>query len=126
MLDPAEIVGFVDEVARRFSPRRIILFGSHAAGTPTEDSDADLLVVMDHRGPAHRTATRIRLAVGTWFPMDLIVRSPAELRKAVARKDWFFIEVMEQGIVLYDRSDRAVGTKGRSRLRRRLAAAQVT
>jgi hypothetical protein len=57
--------------------------------------------------------------------MDLLVRSRGELRAALRQKDWFVVEVLEKGIVLYDQSDRAVGAKGRSRLRRHLAAAAV-
>jgi hypothetical protein len=30
---------FARDVAKRFHPERIILFGSHASGTPHEDSD---------------------------------------------------------------------------------------
>jgi predicted nucleotidyltransferase len=35
-----------DDIAREFHPLKIVLFGSYAYGQPTEDSDADLLVVM--------------------------------------------------------------------------------
>jgi hypothetical protein len=40
---------FAREVAERFHPEKIILFGSHAYGTPHEDSDVDILVVMPTR-----------------------------------------------------------------------------
>jgi predicted nucleotidyltransferase len=119
------VARFVEQVARLFKPERIILFGSYAYGEPTEHSDVDLLVVTPHRGPAHRVATRIRLAVPVTFPMDLLVRSAAELRQGVSESDWFIVEVLEKGIILYDRSDPAVGTKGRSRLRRRSASAEI-
>jgi predicted nucleotidyltransferase len=37
---------FARQVAERFQPEKIILFGSHAYGTPNADSDVDMLVVM--------------------------------------------------------------------------------
>jgi len=40
---------FAREVAERFEPETIILFGSHAYGTPHADSDVDILVVMPAR-----------------------------------------------------------------------------
>ena len=40
------ICRFADTVAKRFQPDKIILFGSHAYGTPHADSDVDILVVM--------------------------------------------------------------------------------
>ena len=46
MIDAAQIRQVSDEIARRFQPERIILFGSYAYGTSTEDSDVDFLVVM--------------------------------------------------------------------------------
>lgn len=119
----AAILRIVGHIARNFGPRRVILFGSYAYGTPNGDSDVDLMIVMPHEGTSHSKATEIRLSMPAPFPMDLLVRSPNELRSALRQKDWFVVEVLEKGIVLYDESDRAVGTKGRSRLRRRLAAA---
>ena len=42
---------YVRAVAKRFDPDKIILFGSYAYGTPHEDSDVDILVII----PAGRT-----------------------------------------------------------------------
>ncbi len=39
-----------DEIVGGFSPQKIILFGSYANGTPNEDSDIDLLVIMPYEG----------------------------------------------------------------------------
>jgi len=50
MANVAQIIKFVNRVAEAFRPERVILFGSHAYGTPTADSDVDLLVVMPHEG----------------------------------------------------------------------------
>ena len=37
-------------IAEDFRPDRIILFGSYAYGLPSEDSDVDLLVILDLEG----------------------------------------------------------------------------
>jgi len=105
----AEIKAFVDQVVRRFRPQKVILFGSHAYGIPNKDSDVDLMVVMPHRGPAAATATRIRLACPRDFPMDLIVRSPAEVRRRLRSGDRFIDEVMSKGIVLHESRGARVG-----------------
>ena len=47
MVSRETIQAVVDDIVREFTPLQVILFGSHAYGTPTEDSDVDLLVVMD-------------------------------------------------------------------------------
>jgi predicted nucleotidyltransferase len=102
MVSRAEIQAFVDEVVRRFRPTAIILFGSHAYGRPTKDSDVDLLVVMSHRGPSPKAATQIRLTCPRAFAMDLLVRSPAELRRRIRMGDPFLQEVTSKGIVLHE------------------------
>jgi uncharacterized protein len=43
-----EIQELADNIARQFTPERIILFGSYARGDAGPDSDVDLLVVMPH------------------------------------------------------------------------------
>ena len=125
MVSAGSILGLVEQIVEGFRPRQVILFGSYAYGTPDMDSDVDLLVVMPHIGPSHRKATEIRLSVSPQFPMDLLVRTPAQLRAGLAQSDWFVVEVLEKGIVLHDSADRAVGAKSRSRLRRRLAPAAL-
>jgi len=37
------------EIADKFRPERIVLFGSYAYGKPHEDSDVDILVIMPAR-----------------------------------------------------------------------------
>jgi predicted nucleotidyltransferase len=57
-------------------PHKIVLFGSYVYGTPTADSDVDLLV-----------------------------KTPAEVTQALDRGDAFMREIMARGRVLYERSD---------------------
>jgi len=40
---------FVDKIAKKFKPEKIILFGSHGYGNPKEDSDVNILVVIDSK-----------------------------------------------------------------------------
>src|SRR5436190_17204662 len=70
---------FARQVAEKFQPDKIILFGSYAYGTPHEDSDVDILVIMPARNQRSK-AGRIRWEVPATFPMDLIVRTPETLR----------------------------------------------
>ena len=102
MISRRVIRKFANEVARRFKPARIILFGSYAYGTPTGDSDVDLLVVMRCKGRPLDAALNVRRAVDAGFPLDLIVRTPAEVRKRLALGDFFLREVVDKGIILYD------------------------
>lgn len=102
MISKHAIRKFANEVARRFKPAKIILFGSYAYGKPTPDSDVDLLVVMPCKGRSLDAALDVRLAVTAGFPLDLIVRTPAELQRRMAMGDFFLREIVEKGTVLYE------------------------
>src|SRR6266496_4417034 len=112
---------YAREVAEKFHPDKIILFGSYAYGTPHEDSDVDILVVMPARNQIAQ-AVRIDRAVEAPFPLDLIVRTPKNLRWRLEAGDWFLREVMAKGRVLSKQADAGVGTESRSRLPRRRQA----
>ena len=106
MIERAEIRSFCNALAKRFRPRKIILFGSYAYGKPTEDSDVDLLVVMNrtcHHG--ERMSLRIRKAMPASFPMDIIVRTPNFISRRIAWGDPFMREIFAKGKVLYETID---------------------
>jgi predicted nucleotidyltransferase len=102
MITQFQIQQVSDEIARRFQPERIILFGSYAYGTPTEDSDVDLLVVMPFEGKSVRKSIEIEGEVHQGFPMDLIAITPERLKERLDMQDFFLREVMTMGKVLYE------------------------
>jgi len=106
---------YARQIAERFKPDKIILFGSFAYGVPTEDSDVDLLVVMPCPNEITQ-AVRIRAALRATFSMDLIVRTPKKLRRRIEEESWFLKEVTEKGIVLYEKGNQKMDqeTRGRS------------
>ena len=109
---------FARRIAARFDPEKIILFGSFAYGTPHQDSDVDLLVVM----PAYdeiNQSIRITLAFDREFPLDLIVRTPERLRRRLAEGDSFLQEITSKGILLSERRNPPVGEEGGERPARR-------
>src|SRR5947209_5485060 len=83
------------EIAERFRPDKIILFGSYAYGEPNRDSDVDILVVIAGRNEIDQSV-RISLALDAPFPLDLIVRTPRNLRWRLKEGDWFLREVVER------------------------------
>ena len=91
-------------VAEHFHPEKIILFGSHANGRPTLNSDVDLLVVMQSEEPLFQRIRRVaEVAQVPYLPMDVIVRTPAEVKQRLAMGDSFLAEILEKGTVLYER-----------------------
>ena len=98
--------GVVDRIARELQPEKIILFGAYAYGKPTVDSDVDLLVIMEtDKERSDRTWEVARLLIPRPFPVDILVRTPAEIQQAFAKGDFFIKEIVTQGKVLYARSN---------------------
>lgn len=102
MTAQTEIQAYCDAIAREFKPEKILLFGSYAYGTPTEDSDVDLMVVMPCKRRMLDQALAIRMRLSAPFPMDLLVRTPASIRKRLNWGDSFLREVVTKGKVLYE------------------------
>ena len=100
----------LNEITRRIvtnlHPEKIILFGSYGYGKPTDDSDVDLLVIMETGGrPADRYLAVSRLIRPRPFPLDILVKTPAEIAQALEEGDFFIREIVTQGQVLYERPD---------------------
>ena len=108
MITPAQIQRVSDEIAQKFQPERIILFGSYAYGTPTEDSDIDLLVVMPLANKGRGRGYDIRRHLDAAFPMDLLIYDPDYLQERIALEDFFVREITEKGEVLYEGSHAGV------------------
>lgn len=94
------------EIARAFLPHKVILFGSHARGGATADSDVDLLVILPCAGDEVRKAAEIRLSINPPFPVDILVRTPECVHERLRLGDGFVREVLETGQVLYEAPDR--------------------
>ena len=98
----AEIHAVAQRIGAEFRPEKVILFGSHAYGTPSEDSDVDLLVIMEHSGSGVAQAIEIVRQVRSRIPVDLVVRTPREMRQRLQWNDFFLKEVVKRGEVLYE------------------------
>ncbi len=105
MIDRTRIEEFSQAVAREFRPQKIVLFGSYGYGTPTEDSDVDLLVIMPFDRRRGRKSLEIRQRIPADFPLDLIVRTPEFIAQRLQWGDCFTQEILTKGKVLYEATD---------------------
>lgn len=103
---PVKVISaFVQQVVEQFNPHRIILFGSYAYGEPTVDSDVDMLVIMPFEGKGARKATEILQTLDPAFPIDLLVRTPEQIKSRLDLGDYFIREITRKGKVLYEAAD---------------------
>jgi predicted nucleotidyltransferase len=84
-------------------PEKIVLFGSWATGTATEDSDVDLLVISRSALPRRERELRLtRRLFGSGVPYDLFVLTPEETER-LRGSGPFLREILASGQVLYER-----------------------
>jgi predicted nucleotidyltransferase len=103
MIDWADIQRYCDAIAREFKPRRIVVFGSYAHGRPTKDSDVDVMVVMPFSKKRRtRPSLAIRRRIAAGFPVDILVREPAEIARRLRSGDSFITDVITRGKVMYE------------------------
>ena len=84
-------------------PERIILFGSHAWGTPGPDSDLDLLVIVADSAlsPHKRAQAAYRSLFGLGTPCDVIVHTRAEAERLDRVATSLTHRALHDGIVLH-------------------------
>ena len=98
----AYIRSICNRIANGYQPENIILFGSHAYGKPTSDSDVDLLIVMDFEGRPIEQIGKIRSELGLVTPIHLLIRTPREVRERLRDGDMFMIDILERGKLMYE------------------------
>ena len=91
------------KLVAEFQPEQIWLFGSHAWGTPTEDSDVDFCVIVsDSDEKSIRRAQRAhRCLRGLRMPKDIIVPTRAQVERYKHLKASLFHQVLARGRKLY-------------------------
>jgi predicted nucleotidyltransferase len=94
------------QIGREFEPEKVLLFGSHARGEAGPDSDVDLLVIITCERRTIYKAGQIRLSLDHSIPIDVLVRTPEQIAKRLEMGDFFIRDILEEGVVLYERDRR--------------------
>ena len=95
-----EIAGIITNT---FNPEKIIVFGSHACGRPTEKSDIGILVIMETTKREIERMVAVSKLIRdyhTKIDFDILVKTPAEVKHRLDIGDLFISEIMSKGRVL--------------------------
>ena len=94
----------IRKIVEKFSPRRIVMFGSRARGDTRADSDLDLMVEMETDDPP---AERVRVIDALFglrrWAMDLVVYTPEEVEQQRNSRNALIRVIESEGKVLYER-----------------------
>ncbi|MBM4326950.1 MAG: nucleotidyltransferase domain-containing protein [Deltaproteobacteria bacterium] len=104
-MDQEQLQKVAAVIAKRFNPVRIIVFGSHARGDATDDSDLDLFVEMetDRRPPERAIEVSAVFGLRPW-PLDVVVYTPSEVARLRGVRGTLLSVIEAEGKVLYERA----------------------
>lgn len=102
-LDEALLQAATQKLVAEFHPEQIWLFGSHAWGTPTEDSDVDLMVIVSQseERPIRRDQRAQRCLGRLPISADVLVRTRREVDRVREVLGSLTHEVLLRGCKVY-------------------------
>ncbi len=92
-------------ISERMDPDLIIIFGSVASRTARQDSDIDMIVVMETDAPYYWRNVPIHRLLrdsGIRVDRDIIVLTPAEFKERLEDRTSFVHDVCSKGYVAYE------------------------
>ena len=102
MMFEEEVKSFVDKIANACNPKAIIIFGSVAKGTSDENSDLDIMVILDTEMTYYERTLAVRKSIGvTSIPIDILAFTPEEIEAGRQINGSIISEVLSTGRVVY-------------------------
>lgn len=89
-----------EQIFRRYSPKKILLFGSRAKGTATAKSGIDLCIVASTKNK-RALLTDLYCDTESDTLIDFLLCTPEEWEKCVSNHQSFAYKLDREGIVLY-------------------------
>jgi predicted nucleotidyltransferase len=103
-VDERFLAALVRRIVEVSGASRVILFGSRARNEEREDSDVDLFVIVPGQAEERNEKRRAisHALFERWIPLDIIVRSEDDVRRAISLGDPFIVDdILREGRVLY-------------------------
>lgn len=98
-----EIDSISKQIAEKYKPQKIVLFGSAVWGNFTPDSDLDFLIIKKETPYLGRDRAReLRKLISKKIAADFLVYRPEEIQEREKMGDSFVVKVLSRGKVLYE------------------------
>lgn len=103
-IDNKKIKTVINRLVKIYDPHEIYLFGSFAWGNPDENSDLDLLVIVDHTEEKmyRRPIKGIKALRGLKIAKDIIVYTVDEFANLAKDETSLFNRIKREGVKLYE------------------------
>ena len=104
MINEQEIKRVATRLGKTADALQVILFGSHARGEASENSDVDLMIIAESDLPRFKRSRELYKQLRPYpFGMDLVVYTPQEIERGKKSSVSFVSAVLREGKTLYVR-----------------------
>lgn len=113
VIDRDKVINRIVQDLMQVEPFKIVLFGSMAEGTFGDESDVDILVILDNNDISTDFHSRMEkklivrkaiLNISREIPIDLLVYTKAEFSIIQKNPNCFFKEIQQMGKILYEKA----------------------
>ena len=103
MINKKTIEEVTSRLVKTYNPLEIYLFGSYAWGTPNEDSDLDILIVVEKSSEKsyRRPVSGHHALFGLMIPKDIIVYTQKEFKKSSNDETNLMFKIKKEGKKIY-------------------------
>ena len=98
----SELPRLVNALVDKVGATKVVLFGSFAKGEVRENSDLDLLAIVDTPKDYYARRKEALLAIKPRVAIDLFIFTPEEISRALASGHKYLAEVLRHGRILYE------------------------
>lgn len=105
MIDQSVINEITKRLVALYHPRKIYLFGSYAWGLPSQDSDLDIMIIVDelHDSKINLLATGHEILGPLRVAKDLLINTTVNFDERAAMGVTLQAKIKKDGEVLYER-----------------------
>ena len=106
LITDAHIEEIKNRLVKVYAPLTIYIFGSYAWGTPDEESDIDLMIIVpesDNPKTHQRTIKGYDALYGMGIAKELMVLTEKEFNERAANKNYLAYKVKNYGTCIYTR-----------------------
>ncbi|KKP29498.1 MAG: Nucleotidyltransferase domain protein [candidate division TM6 bacterium GW2011_GWF2_30_66] len=106
MIDKKTIEEVKNRLVKTYNPLAIYIFGSYAWGSPTEDSDLDLLIIIDKSNEKSysRSIAGHKALFGVGISKDIIIYTKEEFDKISENITTLGYKIKREGELIYARA----------------------
>lgn len=89
---------------KKYSPDKIIAFGSFVNKTTHKWSDLDIAIIKDTNKPFIDRLTEVSKIIDSGLATDVLVYTPKEMESMKKTSQFFLDEIIKKGKVIYDQN----------------------